>query len=447
MPIRIEMPRLSDTMEEGTLLKWHVKVGDTVKSDDLLADVETDKATQELRAFDDGTVAKLAAEEGATLAVGAVIMILAEDGESVEDAAADMEGQSSGSKPAAESKQAASGGGNGDSTTATAVAEAPSAKAAPQQPATAPPPADTGTPDRVRISPVARKLADERGLNIAAIKGTGPGGRIVKRDVENAPAGGTAAPPLPATQGAPTAAKATLPPVALEAKSHPLTNMRKTIAKRLVESKTTVPHFTVTVAVAADSLMETRASVNTVLESQGYKLSVNDFIVRATAQALMRHPIVNSMWAGETIEQHGTVNMGIAVALSAEKGGGLVVPTLRDVQNMTMQQINSETKRLAKKARGTGLSLEEMSDGTFTISNLGMFGVDHFEAIINPPQAAILAVGAAVQQPVVRDGQLAVGHVMELTGSFDHRVVDGATAAEFLATLRWLLENPAGTLV
>jgi pyruvate dehydrogenase E2 component (dihydrolipoamide acetyltransferase) len=223
--------------------------------------------------------------------------------------------------------------------------------------------------------------------------------------------------------------------------------MRKTIAKRLLESKTTIPHFTVTLSVNMDPLMTLRQTLNAQLESQGVKLSVNDFVVRASALALLQHPAVNSSWTEGGIQQHGTVNIGVAVALPEDKGGGLVVPVLFDAQNKGLRSISSETRALAQKARETGLSPEQMSNGTFTISNLGMMGVEHFEAIINPPQAAILAVGAALQKPVVRDSQIVIGQEMSLTLSGDHRVIDGAVGATFLNTLKTLLENPAVLLV
>lgn len=416
MPIEITMPRLSDTMEEGTLIKWHVSVGDTISSGDVLADVETDKATMELQSYDDGTVARLAVDEGQTLPVGALILVLTEEGESVEQAAA---------AAAAE---------------AAAEAEQPSAAAAT---ATMAPP--TAPPGKAKASPLARKLAEEHGLDLGSIAGTGPGGRIVKRDILAA-AGGAPPAVTTAAPAAPVAAAPATPP-RLEARTVPVSNMRKTIARRLVESKTTAPHFAVTVAVNMDPLLDVRHQVNATLQSQGVKLSVNDFVVRATAMALLQHPMVNASWTDDGIQLHGTINVGVAVALSQEKGGGLVVPTLRDVHHMSLEQISAQTRQLATKAREQGLTLQEMSDGTFTISNLGMLGVEHFEAIINPPQAAILAVGAAIEKPVVRDGRIVVGREMTCTLSCDHRVVDGAMAAEFLATLKQLLENPAAMLV
>lgn len=445
MPIDITMPRLSDTMEEGTLVKWRVKVGDAVSAGDHLADVETDKATMELQAFDDGTVARIDIEEGGTVPVGQRILVLAGEGESVEDAAAGGDAGASGgaAAPAAEQEQ----GEEGEETEAVASGQPAVAEEADVQRAAAQESAPDGA--RIRVSPLARKIAEERDLDLTQIKGTGPDGRIIKRDVLQAAEGKPAAGKAPAPQGQrPAGAPAPMTPtVGLEAKTIPLSNMRKTIAKRLVESKTQIPHFTVTTPINMNPLMELRETLNAQLEPQGIKLSVNDFIVRAAALALVQHPIVNSSWANGSIQQHGTVNMGIAVALPEERGGGLVVPTLRDAQNMGLRTISEQTRRLAKKAREQGLTVEEMSDGTFTLSNLGMFGVDHFEAIINPPQAAILAVGAAIEKAVVRKGEITIGHEMTATISADHRVIDGAIAAQYLQSLKQLLENPAALLV
>lgn len=445
MAIDITMPRLSDTMEEGTLVKWRVQVGDSVSAGDHLADVETDKATMELQCFDDGTIANLAVEEGATVPVGALIVTLAEEGESVEDAASQA-GQTTGE--AQEKAERAETAETTAQVTEEGDKQAAKPEAAEPEPGKAEPTkaAPSGGPstDRPRVSPLARKIADEQGLDLTQIKGTGPDGRIIKRDVLSAAEGkGGAAAPSAAPQGAPAPA----PAAGLEAKTIPLSNMRKTIAKRLVESKTSIPHFTVSTPIDMNPLMELRKTLNAQLERQNIKLSVNDFLTRAAALACVQHPAVNSSWADGSIEQHGTVNVGIAVALPEERGGGLIVPVLRDVQNMGLRQISEQTRQLAGKAREQGLSQEEMQGGTFTISNLGMFGVEHFEAIINPPQAAILATGAAIEKPVVRDGEIVVGHEMTATLSADHRVIDGAIAAAYLQTLKEMLENPAGLLV
>lgn len=453
MPIQVTMPRLSDTMEQGTVVKWNVKEGQKVKSGDVVADIETDKATMELQSFDDGTVAKLAVPEGQTVKVGTVIMVLTADGESAEAAAG-----ASGAGAAPASKQAV-GHAAPSKPASTAVMEPPGRRA--ESPPATPAPEPKG---RVFASPLARKIAEETGVDLSAVEGTGPSGRIIRKDVEAAMSGAPARPaarqPSPAAppgHRVPTAA--TVPGPAfepdtprLEARTVQLSNMRRVIAKRLVESKTTIPHYQVTVEVDMDPLLDLRTRLNEQLASQGVKLSVNDFLVRACALAMHQHPFVNSRWqegaGGEvSIQILPEVNIGVAIALPIERGGGLVVGTLRNADRTGLRLISSETKRLADKARAKGLTPEEMSDSTFTISNLGMFGVEHFTAIINPPNAAILAVGAAVEKPVVKDGKVVVGHRMAMTMSSDHRIVDGAMAAQYLATVRSTLERPATLLV
>jgi pyruvate dehydrogenase E2 component (dihydrolipoamide acetyltransferase) len=451
MAIPITMPRLSDTMEQGTVVKWHVKVGDKVSSGDVLADIETDKATMELQAFDNGTVAALAAQEGQQVAVGGSILILAAEGESVEAAA-----KSGGASAPAPAKKAEGGSDSksSGSSSATAVAEPPAADTAHASNGHA----SHGTGERIFASPLARKIAEEHRLDLSALTGSGPSGRIVRKDVESAIASGTKATPAAApaaTRSAP--APAPMVPVAgsvLESKTVTLNNMRGTIARRLVESKSTIPHYQVTVSVRLDSLLGLREQLNDQLESQGVKLSVNDFLVRACGLAMHQHPFVNSSWVekGPAIQLHGQVNIGVAIALPEERGGGLVVATIRHADQVGLRQISAETKRLAKKAREKGLTVEEMSDSTFTISNLGMFGVDHFTAIINPPNAAILAVGRSIEKPFVEydeDGEptLVIGHEMAMTMSSDHRIIDGAMAAQYLTTVKELLENPAALLV
>ena len=454
MPIEVTMPRLSDTMERGTVVKWNVKEGDSVSTGDVLADIETDKATMELESFDDGTVAKLAVPEGESIGVGETILILAEEGEDVAAAA-------SGGVAA---KQASGSDTAEPAPTATAT-EPP-----PDSTADASPSATTGpvNGERIFASPLARKVAAERGVDLTSVNGSGPSGRIVKKDVDAA-ATGIVPTSIPSTGSIPdfdpqhattveaaVATAAPTPPTlmagpALEHQIVPLSSMRETIARRLVESKQTIPHYQVSVDVDMDSLVALRKQLNSQLEAQGVKLSVNDFLVRACALAMHQHPFVNSRWKQEanntTVEILPDVNIGIAIALPQERGGGLVVATLRNADRMGLRAISSESKRLAKKAREKGLTLEEMTDGTFTISNLGMFGVSHFTAIINPPQVAILAVGAAIQRPVVKNNELTIGNVMTMTMSSDHRVVDGAMAAAYLATARELLENPATLLV
>jgi pyruvate dehydrogenase E2 component (dihydrolipoamide acetyltransferase) len=455
MAITIEMPRLSDTMEEGTLLKWHVAQGDAVASGDHIADVETDKATMEVQAFDDGTIAALPVDEGATVAVGEVIAVLAEEGEDPDQAAKAATSGGGKPKPTDDAKDADDAGSadtaagdphQGDSTggqMSTAVASA----------------------GPVKASPLARKLAEEHGLDIASIDGSGPGGRVIKRDVlaaaEAGPSGGPAVKPAPAdtprsirpaTPDRPAAS--TAPTLGggstLEAREVAVSGMRKTIAKRLVESKTTVPHFQVTTSVNMAPLMSLRKTLNAQLEQQGVKLTVNDFIVRGTAVAAERHPVINASWMGDKIVYHGTVNVGVAIALPEERGGGLVVATLKGVEAMGLRQISAESKRLGGKARDSGLSTDEMADATITVSNLGapQFGeVTQFTAIVNPPNAAILAIGSVLTQPVVVDGELAVGQRMSITLSGDHRVIDGASGALYLSSLKQTLENPASLLV
>lgn len=479
MPVEITMPRLSDTMEKGTVVSWHVKEGDAVSSGDVIADIETDKATMELQTFDDGTVAKLAVNEGAQVPVGTTILILAGKGESVEEAARGGVGEASGKSgksreqhtPGARVrsdepdedvgvKRAIEGVGFHRRVVDAAEHGVSNVVARTHRPTpgghgrgdTASG-GDSGGGGRVFASPLARKIAAEAGVALEGLTGTGPGGRIVRKDVEEALASGASGGGGREERAAPRVA---LPPrgAALEEKIVPLSGMRETIAKRLVESKTTIPHYQVTVSVRMDALMDLREQLNEQLESQGVKLSVNDFLVRACALAMHQHPYVNSSWEqkGPAIKLHGRVNIGVAIALPEERGGGLVVATLRDADQAGLRQISAETRRLAKKAREKGLTLDEMADATFTISNLGMFGVDHFTAIINPPNVAILAVGRAIERPFVEyneDGEpeLVVGHEMAMTMSSDHRVVDGAMAAAYLNTVKELLESPAALLV
>ncbi|MFO0833158.1 MAG: dihydrolipoamide acetyltransferase family protein [Phycisphaerales bacterium] len=445
MPIEVTMPRLSDTMQQGTIVKWNVKEGQKVKTGDVIADIETDKATMELQSFDDGTVARLLVPQGQTVAVGTLMMVLAGAGEDVAAVAAGVKG---GGAPA-RTQQAAAGGGAGPGVAASAaVIDAPASNGR----------ALSGN-DRVFASPLARKIADEAGLDLSRVQGSGPGGRIVRKDVEEAIAGGGAAAPAGA-QGAPRAAPrpvaAPLPMAAsaLTARRIPVSNMRRVIAQRLAESKGTIPHYQVTFDVDMQPLMALRGQLNEQLSGQGVKLSVNDFLVRACALAMLQHPYINSRWngsqGGEAIEYVAEVNIGVAIALPVNEdgsGGGLVVATLRNADQMGLRQVSAQTKALSEKARAKGLTPGEMADATFTISNLGMFGVSHFNAIINPPNTAILAVGAAIERPVVKNGQVVPGLVMSMTMSSDHRVIDGAMAAQYLSTVRGYLERPATLLV
>jgi pyruvate dehydrogenase E2 component (dihydrolipoamide acetyltransferase) len=440
MPIEITMPRLSDTMETGTIIKWNVKDGDAVESGAVVADVETDKATMELSVYDDGTVAKILVPEGETVDVGTPIAIMAEDDEDVSEIAA-----TAGSAPA------------------------------PAEPAPVieePTPAAPIERDKLRVSPVARRLAEEHKIDLNIVQGSGPNGRVIKRDVlkaiESAAETTASVPPSAAPAAAPAAEReiitsitpsgaTTIPstPVpmtsgiapSLPARREELSSMRQTIARRLVESKTTIPHYQVTVTFDMDPVMELRKTLNEQLAPIGVKLSVNDFLMRCCALAMYQHPDFNASWDGDAIVYHADVNIGMAISVGPERGGGLVVGVVRNADQKSLRAISQESKALAEKARTRGLAVEDMSDSTFTLSNLGMFGVEHFTAIINPPNSAILAVGAALQKPVVRDGELTVGHEMSATLSSDHRVIDGAMAAQYLQTLKNYLENPATLMV
>ena len=441
MPINVTMPRLSDTMEQGTVVKWHVKVGDKVTSGQVIADIETDKATMEQAVFDDGLIARLVCPEGKQVKVGEVIAVLAEEGESVDAAA---------SAPSASPAPRA----------AAPAAVAPASPAAPAREIVADVKAtEVRDADRVRVSPVARRMASEMGVDLSQVKGSGPGGRVIKRDIalaaENrssaAPVARASAPAQGIVAAGPASVSAAPSAGALVQGVHsvevPVSNMRGVIAKRLVESKQSIPHYQVSMKFSMDALMALRTQLNELLSSMEVKLSVNDFIIRACALAMAKHPFFNASWAGDRILLHQQVNVGVAIALPEEKGGGLVVGVVRDAHLKSLRQISGEVRALGEKARTKGLSVEEMSGATFTISNLGMFGVDNFTAIINPPNSAILACGAAIEQPVVRNHQLAVGWEMAATLSLDHRVIDGAMAAKYLQGLKQFVETPTMLLV
>ena len=461
MPIEITMPRLSDTMEAGTVIKWNVKEGDSVKSGSVVADIETDKATMEMQCFDDGRMAAILVEPGRQVKVGTTIALVALEGE---DLATVKSGGVKKSAPAAAPAPAAKAPVTA-SVTASVTAPVPVVQTETRHGMEGFP-VESGDGPRMRVSPVARRIADDHGIDINAVKGTGPGGRVIKRDVEqvieNAAAATTAAssagttPARPSTIVAGRALAVSTSGVqtpsaplslSLPGRDVALTSMRQTIARRLVESKTSIPHYQVTMKFDMDRLIEMRANYNEKLKSSGVKLSVNDFLVRACALAMAEHPFFNASFAGDHVRIHEVVNIGVAISLPEEKGGGLVVGVIKDADHKSLRQISADTKNLAEKARTKGLSVQDMSDATFTISNLGMFGVEHFTAIINPPNSAILACGAAVQQPVVRGGQLAVGTQMQATLSLDHRVIDGAMAAQYLASLKEFIEEPETLVV
>jgi pyruvate dehydrogenase E2 component (dihydrolipoamide acetyltransferase) len=429
MAIEILMPALSPTMEEGTLAKWLVKEGDEVKSGQIIAEIETDKATMEFEAVDEGKIGKLLVAEGTTgVKVNAPIALLLEDGD-----AADA--QPAGKAPAA-------------------AAAAPAAKAeAPAAAATPAPATGKSGGARVFASPLARRIAAEKGLDLTSIKGSGPHGRIVRTDVE----GAKAQAPVAAVAAAPVAAAAAAAPAMAMGPStevvlktyadRPFTEvslngMRKTIAARLTEAKQSVPHFYLRRDIELDALMAFRAELNAKLSSRGVKLSVNDFIIKACALALQQVPEANAVWAGDRVLQFKHSDVAVAVAIE----GGLFTPVLRDSEAKSLSALSAEMKDLAKRARDRKLAPHEYQGGSFAISNLGMFGIDNFDAIINPPHAAILAVGAGVAKAIVKDGAVVVGTVMSVTLSVDHRVIDGAMGAQLLTAIKDNLENPLAML-
>jgi pyruvate dehydrogenase E2 component (dihydrolipoamide acetyltransferase) len=426
MPILIEMPKLSDTMTEGTLVKWHVKPGDTVEVGDVIADVETDKATMEMEAFDDGTIHQILIAEGSKVAIGEKLAILLEEGE---------DASSVGKEPAAKAPAAAA------APAAPETAPAPSASAPVSAPAAPAPAAAKTATGRIKASPLAKKMAESRGVDLGQLTGTGPGGRIVAADV---PASGAAAPSAPASS-APAAAPAPKP-IALdsaagESETIMLSGMRKVIAERLLASKTQIPHFYLHIEVDAGPIAKLRRQLNQISESAGGgKITINDFILLATARAAAANPKVNASFAGDRVVQYASVNLAVAVAVE----DGLVTPVIRAAHSLTLKQISEQVKDLAGRARSKKLKPEEYQGGTITVSNLGAYGIERFAAIINPPQAAILAVGAIIKKPVVNEKEeIVVGERMSISLSCDHRVIDGAVGAEYLSSLRRLVENPA----
>ncbi len=433
MPIEILMPALSPTMEEGTLAKWLVKEGDTVQSGDVIAEIETDKATMEFEAVDEGTIGKILIAEGTgNVKVNTPIAILLEDGETADNL---------GTTPVATAPAAQATAGD------KAVSEGHPAKPAPAAPAT-----DTG--DRIFATPLARRLAAEKGLDLAQITGSGPRGRITKADVLKADGAGTAvAAPAPAAASAPAAPRPMAPSVSSDAIAKiyadretievPLDNMRRTIAERLTEAKQNVPHFYLRRSVEIDTLLEARAKMNAKLSARNIKLSVNDFIIKACAMALQEVPDANAIWAGDRILRLKPSDVAVAVAIE----GGLFTPVLRDAETQSLSSLSSQMKDLATRARDKKLAPHEYQGGSFAISNLGMFGIENFDAVINPPHGAILAVGAGIKKPVVRDsGDVAVATVMSMTLSVDHRVIDGALGAQLLSAICDNLENPVSML-
>ena len=419
MSVSVLMPALSPTMTDGTLARWLVKEGDSVKSGDVIAEIETDKATMEVEALDDGVVAKLAVAEGTqNVAVNAVIAVLAEDGESVDDALAAVAAAPAAATPIPQQ------------------ADVPAAPVAPVQTSPVQPvatSAPTTATNRVFASPLARRIAADAGLDLARLSGTGPHGRIIRADVEEAISAGpvrqaVSPPPASASQA--------------EERFVPHNAMRRVIAERLQQSKQTAPHFYLTVDCEIDNLLAARKALNEAAED-GVKISVNDMVVKAAAAALMAEPDVNGYFEAEGCRYFSSADICVAVAVD----GGLVTPVLHHVESLGLAEISRKTADLASRARSGTLDPSEYAGGSFTISNLGMFGIREFAAVINPPQSAILAVGAGEQRPVVKNGELAVATVMSVTLSADHRIVDGALGAKWLQAFKRAIEQPVTMLL
>jgi pyruvate dehydrogenase E2 component (dihydrolipoamide acetyltransferase) len=431
MPIEITMPKLTDTMTDATLAKWLKKEGDAVKPGDMIAEVETDKATQELEVFEPGVLAKIVVPEGGKTLVGALICVIAKPGEDVGQVASAV--KANGAKAGAAPKAAVAS--STGSTANVAVIDVDEGHE--------PESVHTG---KVRVSPLARKIADEKGVNLNTVRGTGPDGRIIKRDVLEAEGGAVArpaarAPVVEVRATAPAAAAAPVVAAKLESKRIPLSNMRQTIAKRLQLSKQTIPHFYVSIDVHMDALMEFRRQANEVIAPE--KLTVTDFIARGVAMAIARLPEINSSFTDSEIVQHGSVDLGIAVSLE----NGLMVPVVRGAEGKGLRQLSAEIKQLAADAKAGKLKINQITGSTFSISNMGMYGIKDFMAIVNPPEGAILAVGGTEERAIIKNGAVVPGLVMTLTLSADHRVVDGALGARFLAELKKILENPVGMVI
>lgn len=415
MPVSIEMPKLSDTMTEGTVVKWHKKSGDEIAIGDVLADIETDKATMEMEAFDEGIMGEIFVEEGSKAAVGHKLAVLLTGGEKAGESEAPQKKEA---QPAATPAQ-------------------PKAAVATPAPAPAKAKAASSGNGRIKVSPLAKKIASERGVDLGSLMGTGPGGRIVQRDVLAAKAGGSA----PAAVSAPQAPVVPAMKVGEGDQRLPLSGMRKTIAERLVASKTQIPHFYLNIEVDAAELMKLRSEVNLAAEKAGQpKLTVNDFVLKAAIVAVTKVPKVNAAWDNDAIIQYASVNLAVAVAVE----DGLVTPVIRSAHTKGLREISEAVKDLATRARSKKLKPDEYQGGTLTVSNLGSYGIESFSAIINPPQSMILSVGAIVKKPVVNaKNEIVVGQRMSIGLSCDHRVVDGALGAQYLGELRRLLENPA----
>ena len=453
MPTPIKMPALSPTMEEGTLAKWLVKPGDKVEAGDIMAEIETDKATMEFEAVDEGTIASIAVDEGSEgVKVGTVIAMLAEEGEDLDEAAAAAP-EGDGEVPEPTSVDAGSDKESGVPAKAGTANEAAQQKATPASAgvtngakAPAAPKDDSG--ERIIASPLARRIAEQKGIDLASVTGSGPRGRIVKADVEGAETGKAAA---PAKQDATSEMAEPRVPSKTPAESEygapyeeeKLTNVRKVIARRLTESKQQVPHYYLAVDVRLDALLDLRKQLNAGLEADGVKLSVNDLLIKALARALMRVPQCNVSFQGDTLHRYTRADVSVAVAAPT----GLITPIITEADTKGLAAISKQMKTLAEKARDGKLQPHEYQGGTASLSNLGMFGIKQFDAVINPPQGMIMAVGAGEQRPYVVDGELQVASVMTASGSFDHRAIDGADGAQLMEAFKQLCENPMGLVV
>ena len=444
MATSITMPALSPTMEEGNLAKWHVKVGDKVKPGDIIAEIETDKATMEVEAVDEGTVTKLLVEEGAQgVKVNAVIAELDGGATAQDRPPSPKAGEVAAKQTEGASAKGAAGPPGARPATPPQAAPAPvAAKSAGQAPGG---PAPSG--QRVKASPLARRLAAQQGVDLLALKGSGPHGRIIKADIERAPKGATAK-QAPAAAGGITSL---IEPAVLDDRIYapdsyeliPLDGVRKVTARRLTQSFMQVPHFPLTIDLEIDHLLSARARINEAGEKAGVKVSVNDMLIKACAMALIQHPDANASYTDKGIAQHKSAHVSVAVAIP----GGLITPVVRDAQSKGLAQIAAEMKDLAARAREKKLKPQEYMGGTFSISNLGMFGVKAFSSIINPPEGMILSVGAGEKRPVVKNDQLAIATVMTVTLTCDHRVVDGATGARWLQTFKQFVETPEAMLL
>ncbi|WP_168452714.1 pyruvate dehydrogenase complex dihydrolipoamide acetyltransferase [Sphingopyxis microcysteis] len=434
MPIELKMPALSPTMEEGTLAKWLVKEGDEVKSGDLLAEIETDKATMEFEAVDEGVVSQILVAEGTDgVKVGTVIAVITGEGD---DAGSAKAAPAPAVAPTPEPVRAEPVEAPSSSSPAAAVKDGPSTSSG-----------QTEKGDRIKASPLAKRLAAERGIDLKGVTGTGPGGRIVKADLEGAPAGAAASAPVAPAQAAgavgtaPAPAPAgPIPDFGIPHEDEKLSGMRKTIARRLTQSMQEAPHIYLTVDIRLDALLKLRGELNASLESRGVKLSVNDMLIKALAVALERVPACNVSFGGDVMRKYSRADISVAVSIP----GGLITPIITDAGGKSMSKISTEMAELAAKAKEGKLQPHEYQGGTASISNMGMMGIKQFTAVINPPQAMIMAIGAGEKRPYIVDDALAIATVMSATGSFDHRAIDGADGALLMKTFKELVENPLG---